>query len=137
MAFREVRVYEVKEVLRLWLRGKGTRPISALVGGPKDRPALHCRTAEAGLERSTDEDALDDKLMAKVYERARPSSFIVQLHRRHSRRQLLHHPVANPGSVGSRRRSVATVSGSAWGWVTPNRQCPREPISRTGVTRQR
>ena len=32
MAFREVRVYEVKEVLRLWLRGKGTRPISALVG---------------------------------------------------------------------------------------------------------
>jgi hypothetical protein len=32
MAFREVRVYEVKEVLRLWLRGKGTRPIPALVG---------------------------------------------------------------------------------------------------------
>ena len=24
MAFREVRVYEVREVLRLWLRGRGT-----------------------------------------------------------------------------------------------------------------
>jgi hypothetical protein len=32
MAFRDVRVYEVKEVLRLWTRGKGTRPIAALVG---------------------------------------------------------------------------------------------------------
>jgi hypothetical protein len=116
MAFREVRVYEVKEVLRLWLRGKGTRPISAMVG--VDRKTVQryiVAPAEAGLERSTDEDALDDELMAKVCERARPSSFIVQLHSRHSRRQLLHHPVANPGSVGSRRRSVATVSGRAWG----------------------
>ena len=32
MAFREVRVYQVKQVLRLWLRGKGIRPIAALVG---------------------------------------------------------------------------------------------------------
>lgn len=37
MAFREVRVYEVKEVLRLWLRGKGTRPIAELVGLDRKR----------------------------------------------------------------------------------------------------
>lgn len=32
MAFREVRVFEVREVLRLWLRGDGLRPISGLAG---------------------------------------------------------------------------------------------------------
>jgi hypothetical protein len=31
MAFREFRVYEIKEVLRLWLRGTGTRKIAVLV----------------------------------------------------------------------------------------------------------
>jgi hypothetical protein len=39
MAFREVRVREIKEVLRLWLRGQGTRSIAALVGlGPVNMP---------------------------------------------------------------------------------------------------
>ena len=73
MAFREVRVYEVKEVLRLWLRGKGTRPIAALVG--LDRKTVQryiAAGAESGLERGAGEDALDDELMAKVCERARP-----------------------------------------------------------------
>ena len=49
MAFREVRVYEVKEVLRLWLRGKGTRPIAALVGlDPKTVQRYIAAAAEAG-----------------------------------------------------------------------------------------
>ena len=30
MAFREVRVYEVREVLRLWLAGEGFRSIERL-----------------------------------------------------------------------------------------------------------
>jgi hypothetical protein len=30
MAFREVRVFEIREVLRLWLRGEGLRPIERL-----------------------------------------------------------------------------------------------------------
>jgi hypothetical protein len=73
MAFREVRVYEVKEVLRLWLRGKGTRPIAALVG--LDRKTVQryiAAGADSGLERGAGEDALDDELMAKVCEHARP-----------------------------------------------------------------
>ena len=73
MAFREVRVYEVKEVLRLWLRGKGTRPIAALVG--LDRKTVQryiAAAAEAGLERDGGEDSLDDGLLAKVCEQARP-----------------------------------------------------------------
>ena len=73
MAFREVRVYEVKEVLRLWLRGKGTRPIAVLVG--LDRKTVQryiAAAAEAGLDRGAGEHALDDELMAKICEQARP-----------------------------------------------------------------
>jgi hypothetical protein len=32
MAFREVRVFEVREVLRLWLRGEGVRATERLAG---------------------------------------------------------------------------------------------------------
>ena len=32
MAFREVRVFEVREVLRLWLRGEGLRAAERLAG---------------------------------------------------------------------------------------------------------
>jgi hypothetical protein len=32
MAFREVAVYEVREVLRLWLRGEGLRSTARLAG---------------------------------------------------------------------------------------------------------
>ena len=32
MAFREVRVFEVREVLRLWLRGEGIRAVERLGG---------------------------------------------------------------------------------------------------------
>ena len=32
MAFREVRVFEVREVLRLWLAGEGIRATERLVG---------------------------------------------------------------------------------------------------------
>ncbi len=73
MAFREVRVYEVKEVLRLWPRGKGTRPIAVLVG--LDRKTVQryiAAAAEAGLDRGAGEHALGDELMAKVCEQARP-----------------------------------------------------------------
>lgn len=30
--FREVRVYEIREVLRLWVRGEGLRSIERLAG---------------------------------------------------------------------------------------------------------
>ena len=40
MAFREVPVFEVREVLRLWLRGKGCARWSVDRGGSQDRPPL-------------------------------------------------------------------------------------------------
>ncbi len=56
MAFREVRVYEVKEVLHLWLRGKVTRPIAALVGLDRKTVQRYIAAATAaGLERDSGE----------------------------------------------------------------------------------
>ena len=73
MAFREVRVYEVKEVLRLWVRGTGTRQIAVLVGLDRKTVQRYIAAAtEVGLERGAAEDSLDDALMAQVCERARP-----------------------------------------------------------------
>src|SRR5271155_1131451 len=73
MAFREVRVYEIKEVLRLWLRGTGTRKIAVLVDLDRKTVQRYIAAATAaGLQRGSGEDALDDELMAKVCEHARP-----------------------------------------------------------------
>ena len=73
MAFREVRVYEIKEVLRLWLRGTGTRKIALLVDLDRKTVQRYIAAATAaGLQRGPGEDALDDEIMAKVCEHARP-----------------------------------------------------------------
>lgn len=41
MAYREVSVFEIKEVLRLWVRGEGYRAIDRLSGVDRcDGPAL-------------------------------------------------------------------------------------------------
>jgi transposase len=73
MAFREVRVFEVREVLRLWLRGKGQRPISELAGMDRKTVRRYIDAAEElGLDRAGDEDQLTDVLMGQVVERVRP-----------------------------------------------------------------
>jgi hypothetical protein len=73
MAFREVRVYEIKEVLRLWLRGEGLRSIERLVGVDRKTVRRYIQAAtESGLGRGASEADLDDAFMAKVCELARP-----------------------------------------------------------------
>ena len=37
MAFREVAVTEIREVLRAWSAGAGLRKVAAKAGGPQDR----------------------------------------------------------------------------------------------------
>lgn len=73
MAFREVHVIEVKEVLRLWLRRKGYRAIAKV--GPVDRKTAR-RYIEAakkcGLDREGDEEQLTDELIGMVVEKVRP-----------------------------------------------------------------
>lgn len=73
MAFREVRVFEVREVLRLWLRGKGQRPISELAGMDRKTVRRYIVAAvELGLDRAGGEDQLTDLLLGQVVEKVRP-----------------------------------------------------------------
>ena len=73
MAFREVRLYEVREVLRLWLDGEGLRSIERLsqVGRRTVRRYVTAAT-ELGLVRDGGADQLSDEFIAAVVEVVRP-----------------------------------------------------------------
>jgi len=71
--FREVRVYEIREVLRLWVRGEGLRAIERLVA--LDRKTVRRYVAgavEAGVVRDGGEGQLSDEVLASVCEKVRP-----------------------------------------------------------------
>jgi len=73
MAFREVRVFEVREILRLWLRGEGLRAVSRLAGMDRKTVRRYIDAAvELGLVRSGGEDQLTDLLLGQVVEKVRP-----------------------------------------------------------------
>ena len=74
MAFREVLVTEVKEVLRAWLAGLGKRPAAARAGVNVKTAARYIRAAqEAGLARSGGEGQLTDELLGVVVGAVRPA----------------------------------------------------------------
>jgi transposase len=74
MAFREVLVTEVKEVLRAWLSGLGKRPAAARAGVNVKTAARYIRAAqEAGLSRDSGEDRLTDELIGIVAGAVRPA----------------------------------------------------------------
>jgi hypothetical protein len=51
MAFREVQVHEIREVLRLWLRGEGLRSAERLAGLDRKTVRRYVAAAQAcGLE---------------------------------------------------------------------------------------
>jgi hypothetical protein len=71
--FREVRVYEIREVLRLWVRGEGLRSIERLAGMDRKTVRRYVTAAvDAGLDRDGGEGQLDDVLLASVCEKVRP-----------------------------------------------------------------
>ncbi len=73
MGFREVRVFEIREVLRLWLRGESQRSIDRLVGLDRKTVRRYLAAAvEAGPDRGGRGGQLDDRLMVGVCERVRP-----------------------------------------------------------------
>jgi len=73
MPFREVGVHEVREVLRLWLRGGGLRSIERLAGLDRKTVRRYLVAAvEAGLGRERGEAQPDDALLGAVVERVRP-----------------------------------------------------------------
>ncbi len=73
MAFREVRVFEVREVLRLWLRGEGFRSVERLAGVDRKTVRRYVSAATAlGLVRDGGEGQLSDVFMGSVVEAVRP-----------------------------------------------------------------
>lgn len=74
MGYREVSVYEVFEVLRLWLLGKGYRQIARL--GPVDRKTARRyieAAKKAGLTTGDGPDRITDELVGQVVEAVRPN----------------------------------------------------------------
>ena len=73
MAFREVRVFEVREVLRLWLQGEGQRSISRLAGMDRKTVRRYIDAAvELGLVRDGGDGQLSDVFLGQVVEKVRP-----------------------------------------------------------------
>jgi len=71
--FREVRVYEIREVLRLWVRGEGLRSIERLAGMDRKTVRRYVAAAvDAGLDRCGGEGQLSDELVGSVCEKVRP-----------------------------------------------------------------
>ena len=75
MAFREVSVIQVKEVLRRWLReGEGLRSIAAGAGVDRKTARRYVEAGVAlGLERDGGEGQLTDTLIGAVCEAVRPA----------------------------------------------------------------
>ena len=73
MAFREVRVFEVREVLRLWLAGEGIRSTERLAGVDRKTVRRYVEAAvTAGLVRDGGDAQLSDAFMGVVVEAVRP-----------------------------------------------------------------
>jgi Mu transposase, C-terminal domain len=73
VAFREVGVHEIKEMLRLWLRGEGLRSVARLSRVDRKTVRRYVEAARAcGLDRAGGEGQLGDALLSGVAERVRP-----------------------------------------------------------------
>jgi transposase len=71
--FREVRVYEIREVLRLWLRGEALRSIERLSGMDRKTVRRYVAAAlDAGVDRDGGEGQLSDVVLASICEKVRP-----------------------------------------------------------------
>lgn len=73
MVFREVRVFEVREVLRLWLRGEGLRSVERLSGMDRKTVRRYVSAAKGlGVRRDGGEGQLSDEFVGSVVEAVRP-----------------------------------------------------------------
>lgn len=73
MSFREVGVYEIREILRLWLAGEALRAIERLTGSDRKTVRRYVAAAvECGVDRAGGDRQLSDSLLAQVCERVRP-----------------------------------------------------------------
>jgi len=97
MAFREVLVTQVVEVLRAWLAGQGKRPAAQRAGVDVKTAQRYIRAAqEAGLARDGGEAQLTDDLIGVVVAAVRP---------------------ARPAGRGQSWEALAPRQGEIAGWV--------------------
>jgi transposase len=74
MAFREVPMFEIREVLRLWLGGEGLRAIARLARVDRKTVRRYVAAGEAaGLVRDGGQGQLSDELIGAVCEAVRPA----------------------------------------------------------------
>ncbi len=106
MAYREVTMLEVKEVLRLWLRGVPKKRIATQRGlDPKTVRRQVELAQECGLRREGGETALTDELLVVLAEKLRPAVVSSRRPRRSSRRWITS---PQPSSTS---RSLSVVAG--------------------------
>src|SRR5687767_9292086 len=75
MAYREVTLLEVKEILRLWLSGVSKKRIAAQLGFDIKTVRRYLAAARAhGLVRESGQGALNDTLVVAVVTEVRPVS---------------------------------------------------------------
>lgn len=73
MAYREVSVIEIKEVLRLWLAGQSLREVTRLAGLDRKTVRRYVQAAQAaGLARDGGPEQLTDELLGAVVAVVRP-----------------------------------------------------------------
>ena len=74
MAFREVDVIEVREVLRAWLAGQGLRRVAQRAGVDRKTARRYVQAAEGfGLARDGGLAQLSDALIGQVVQQVRPA----------------------------------------------------------------
>jgi Mu transposase, C-terminal domain/Integrase core domain len=97
MAFREVLVTQVREVLRAWLAGAGKRPAARRAGVDVKTAARYIAAARAaGVARDGDESQLSDELLGQVVAAVRP---------------------ARPAGHGASWEALVPVKAEVTGWV--------------------
>jgi transposase len=75
MAYRELFVVEIKEILRLWGRGRGYRTVARRTAVDRKTVHRYVEAAEAlGFSRGEDSRPLDDDLIAEVVDAVRPGA---------------------------------------------------------------
>ncbi len=73
MAYREVSVVEIKEILRLWVRGMGFRPVAKATGSDRKTIRRYIELAqEQGLSKEGGTEQLTDELIATIVSKIQP-----------------------------------------------------------------
>ncbi len=105
MAYRELFVVEIKEILRLWADGHGFRPVARMAEVDRKTVRRYVEVARAlGLERGDVERSLDDELVAAVVANVRPGS---------------------PSRPGAMREHCRAHSELLEGWLDDGCKCPK------------